>query len=94
MLTRLPSASTAFMLYSRRAVSVLGVVVDRKRYMHEVFEWAGLGQTTIEYERQPRIAGSSTWSFVELLGYSLDGTKTVADRLLRMLTLVGLFGFK
>lgn len=89
----MPEHRIDFMLYSRRAVSVLGLVVNRKRYMNEAFEWAGLRQTMIDYERQPRTGGSSRWCLAEFLGHSHDGAKSGADILLRVLMLAGLFGF-
>ncbi|NYT46033.1 glycosyltransferase family 2 protein [Alcaligenaceae bacterium] len=53
-----PQNSVDFMLYSRKAVAALDLVVDRKRYMKPMFEWVGFRETVIEYERLPRPAGS------------------------------------
>lgn len=88
-----PDRHSDYMLYSARAAAVLGLVVNRRRYMKDVIEWAGLRETVIMYERQPRDAGRSKWSVSQLLGYSRDGTKTLSSVCARILMLIGLLGF-
>lgn len=87
-----PKNHLDFMLYSKKAVSVLGLVVNRKRYMKGIFQWAGLQEVVIEYKRPPRKAGSSKWSITDLLGYSADGTTSAVDVLVRLTMLTGLVG--
>ena len=50
--------NTDFLLYSRKAVTALSLIVGRKRYMAPMFAWMGLRETAIEYQRQPRLTGS------------------------------------
>jgi hypothetical protein len=87
-----PAQRLDFMLYSRRAVSALSLVVNRKRYMADMFEWAGLDEVVMGYERQPRAAGASKWSLAELLGHPPDGTRTPLGMVLRIATLAGVLG--
>lgn len=62
---RMPKTSADFMLYSRKAVAALDLVVDRKRYMKPMFEWVGFREAVIEYERSPRPAGSCKRSLAQ-----------------------------
>ena len=88
-----PDRHLDFLLYSPRAATVLSLVVNRQRYMKDVIEWAGLRETVITYERQPRVAGRSKWTVAQLLGYSRDGTKTLSSVCARILMLMGFLGF-
>ena len=49
-----PEQNTDFMLYSRKAVAVLSLVDQRKRYMAPLFAWAGLREHRLVYQRQQR----------------------------------------
>ncbi len=88
----MPESSVDFMLYSRRALAALSLLVHRKRYMKPMLSWVGLRETVIEYERQPRVAGSSKWSLLEFLGRAPDGSIAYLHMLLRTLMLLGLAG--
>jgi len=88
-----PDRHLDFMLYSLRAATVLSLVVNRRRYMKHVIEWAGLRETVITYERRPRVAGRSKWSVAQLLGYSRDGTSTLSSVCARILMLMGFLSF-
>ncbi len=86
----MPQNSVDFMLYSRKAVTALDLVVHRKRYMKPMFAWVGFREAVIEYERLPRAAGSSKWSLVEFLGVIPDGTDTYTNILFRVVMSLGL----
>ena len=86
-----PKQNTDFMLYSRKAVNALSLLVQRKRYMSAMFNWAGLQTCIIEYQRQPRAAGSSKWRLTSFLGLTPKTATRPADAALRLfmsLTLV------
>lgn len=88
-----PDRHLDFMLYSARAAALLSLVVNRRRYMKHIIEWAGLRETVISYKRRPRFAGRSKWSVAQLLGYSRDGTTTLCSLCARILMLTGFLGF-
>lgn len=50
----LPENRIDFMLFSRKAAEALSLVVERKRDMARLFDWMGLTQKTIDYERAPQ----------------------------------------
>ncbi|MDS1140871.1 glycosyltransferase family 2 protein [Pusillimonas sp. SM2304] len=88
----MPKDKVDFMLYDQKALDALSLVVHRKRYMHTIFEWAGIKQAVIEYNRQPRAAGSSKSSILTFLGLAADDTSIYTDVLLRALMSLGLVG--
>jgi glycosyltransferase involved in cell wall biosynthesis len=88
-----PAQSIDFMLYSRRAVEALNLIVERRRYMEPLFESLDFKIAHIDYGRQPRIAGSSSWSAHEYLGFTSDGTVHPFVALMRTLMVLGLFFF-
>jgi len=95
----MPEHSTDFMLFDRKAVAALNLVVQRKRYMDPLFAWMGLRQRVIGYRRQPRAAGASSWCLTAFLGLTPRGVTHPVDaglRVLMALALVvaaaGLFG--
>ncbi|MDN5844057.1 MAG: glycosyltransferase family 2 protein [Alcaligenaceae bacterium] len=55
----LPENRIDFMLFNRKAVDALSLAIERKRDMARLFNWMGLKQTTIDYERAPR---ANTWT--------------------------------
>ncbi|MEI2418559.1 glycosyltransferase family 2 protein [Orrella sp. JC864] len=88
----MPESRVDFMLYSRKAVDALSLVVHRKRYMQAMFDWVGASQIVIEYERLPRAAGYSKWCLPTFLGFYPDGTSNYLDAMLRVMMSLGLLG--
>jgi glycosyltransferase involved in cell wall biosynthesis len=62
-----------FRLLSRRAVQALNLLPERNRFMKGLFAWVGFHQATIEYDRQPRAAGSTKWHYRKLWNFALEG---------------------
>lgn len=58
-LAALPENRIDFMLFSRKAADALSLVIERKRDMVRLFDWMGLTQTSIAYERAPRSMSAS-----------------------------------
>lgn len=78
-----------FRLLSRRAVDALKQLPERSRYMKGLFAWVGFSPLELTYERAPRAAGYSHWSFLKLLGLALDGITSFTWAPLRMATVTG-----
>jgi glycosyltransferase involved in cell wall biosynthesis len=54
--------------------------------------WLGFRRAELPYDRRPRHAGRSAWSFRRRLRYLLDSTFSFTDLPLRLLTFTGLAG--
>jgi glycosyltransferase involved in cell wall biosynthesis len=54
--------------------------------------WVGFKRKFVPYERQPRLEGTSAWSFAKRLRYALDSIFNFTDLPLRVLLTVGVTG--
>lgn len=86
----IPADTGDFRLLSRRAADALKHVRERHRYLKGLFAWIGFRQTSVPYKREPRIAGTSKWSYWRLWNYALDGLTAFTTAPLRLATYLGL----
>lgn len=87
--TPVPPDTGDFRLLSRRAVEALRSMPERHRFMKGLFTWVGYRQTAIEYERDPRFAGSSKWNYWRLWNFALEGITSFTAVPLRLATYFG-----
>ena len=69
----MPRDTGDFRLMSRRVVDALGQLRERHRFMKGLFAWVGYPTTSIRYDRAPREAGTSKWSYWRLWNLALEG---------------------
>lgn len=62
-----------FRLMSRRMVDAVLSLPERVRFSKGIFSWVGFETRWISYENRERVCGSSDWSLLKLLTYSIDG---------------------
>ncbi|MCH9673163.1 MAG: glycosyltransferase family 2 protein [Gammaproteobacteria bacterium] len=79
-----------FRLLSRRAVDALLRLREQHRFMKGLFAWIGYPQVAIPYQRDPRFAGKSKWSYWRLWNLSLEGITSFTTAPLRLATYLGL----
>lgn len=85
----IPHDTGDFRLLSRRAVTALGTLHERHRFMKGLFAWIGYRQIGIPYERDPRHAGCSKWSYWKLWNFALEGVSSFTTFPLRLSTYIG-----
>ena len=88
--TPIPSDTGDFRLMSRRALAALRTVRERQRFMKGLFAWVGFEQAAIVYERGPRLAGVSKFSYWRLWNLALEGITGFSTVPLRAATYLGL----
>lgn len=88
--TPVPPDTGDFRLMSRRVLEALGQLRERHRFMKGLFAWVGYRQEAIEYERDPRSAGSSKFNFWRLWNFALEGITSFSTVPLRLATYFGL----
>lgn len=90
-LTRIeiPADAGDFRLLSRRAVDALRQLRERHRFMKGLMSWIGFRQTAVEYERGPRAAGRSSWSYWRLWNFALEGLTSFSFVPLKLATYLG-----
>ncbi|MFN8289134.1 MAG: glycosyltransferase family 2 protein [Chitinophagaceae bacterium] len=75
----IPVDSGDFSLISRRVADILNEMPEESRFLRGMRSWAGFSQIGIEYDRQERHAGDSTYSFRRLWKLAKDGIYNFSD---------------
>jgi glycosyltransferase involved in cell wall biosynthesis len=86
-----------FRLMSRKAVDSMKKLPERNRYMKGLFAWIGMDSYTLEYDRDPRIAGTAKMNYVKLINLAIEGITSFSTTPLRIAIIFGIisaiFGF-
>ena len=86
----IPEDTGDFRLLSRRAINALSGLRERNRFMKGLFAWIGYPQTAVYYDRDPRYAGESKWSYLALWNLALEGITSFTVAPLKLATYLGL----
>ena len=86
----IPEDTGDFRLLSRPVLDALRQLPERRRFMKGLFAWVGFRTTSVSYHRAPRQAGQTTWSYVRLWRFALDGILSFSDAPLRVASYLGL----
>src|SRR6266704_1209909 len=70
---KLPVDAGDFRLLSPRAAAALRQLPERNRFFKGLASWIGFRQIRVDYEPAPRAHGVTTFSFMRLLGLSIEG---------------------
>ena len=85
----IPVDTGDFRLLSRRALDALNSLPERNRVMKGLFAWIGFRQRAIDYDREPRAAGTSKWRYWKLWNLALEGITGFSVGPLKVATYVG-----
>ena len=88
--TPMPRDVGDFRLLSRKAVKDLVRLREQHRFMKGLFAWIGHRQIAVPYDRDPRHAGASKWSYLKLWSFSIEGITSFTTAPLKVATYVGL----
>ena len=86
----IPSNTGDFRLMDRRVADALRQLPERNRFMKGLFAWVGFQQIAIEYDRDPRHAGTTKWNYWKLWNFALDGIAGFSSVPLKVWSYVGL----
>lgn len=91
MLSEVPIPANVgdFRLLDRRVVDEINRLGERNRYMKGILAWPGFHQVTLEYDRQPRSAGTSKWNYWQLLSLAVSGITAFSNKPLRLASCMG-----
>lgn len=78
-----------FRLLNRRVVETLNQFPERNRFMKGLFAWVGYAQVTLDYDRQPRVAGKTKWHYRKLWNFALEGITSFSIAPLKLATYAG-----
>ncbi|HEY5046726.1 MAG TPA: glycosyltransferase family 2 protein [Rhizomicrobium sp.] len=88
--TKIPPGAGDFRLMDRRVVQALLSMPERNRFMKGLFSWVGFRQIGVEYVREPRIAGRSSFNYPRLLNFAVEGITSFSIVPLRLASLAGM----
>src|SRR6516162_2817693 len=86
---KIPQDAGDFRLLSPRAVAALRQLPERNRFFKGLASWIGFRQIRVDYEPAPRAHGVTTFSFMRLLGLSIEGLTSFSVAPLRFASLLG-----
>ena len=87
----LPPGVADFRCMSRRVVDAVDSMPERTRFLRGMTRWVGFRQTVVHYDRAPRAAGASKYTFsamVRLAGDAILSFSTVPLKIASVLGLV------
>lgn len=79
-----------FRLMTRKMVNVILDVKEYNRFSKGIFSWVGFKTEYISYENRERVAGNTSWSFMKLFRYSLDGIVNFSTAPLNIAIILGI----
>ncbi|GAW99167.1 glycosyltransferase family 2 protein [Secundilactobacillus mixtipabuli] len=78
-----------YRLMTREMVDTITSLPEYNRFSKGIFAWVGYKTTYLKYESQPRAAGTSHWSIMQLVNYAIDGIVDFSDAPLKIATWIG-----
>ncbi len=88
---RLPVDVGDFRLISRECLDALRQMRETHRFLRGMVAWVGFPQIAVKYRRQPRVAGSTKYSFGKMLAFSWTAATSFSTAPLRFSMIVGAF---
>ena len=86
----IPKNTGDFRLMNRRAIDALIQLREKHRFMKGLFAWIGYNQVAFQYNRAPRAAGYTKWSYVGLWNLAMEGIAGFSTTPLKLASFFGL----
>lgn len=88
--TSIPNDTGDFRLIDRVVIETLKKMKEENRYYRGMVAWVGFPQIGVEYDRDKRFAGNSTFSFKRYVNFALNGLTSFTEKPLYFSSLAGL----
>lgn len=88
--TNLPRDVGDYRLISRHVLDELLALQERSLYLRGMVAWTGFRQSTVEYDRESRFAGTTKYPLKKMVGLATDALLSFSERPLRFVTRIGL----
>jgi glycosyltransferase involved in cell wall biosynthesis len=89
--TQIPENVGDFRLITRKVADAIGTLPENQRFMKGIFAWVGFKTTTVEYQRQKRNKGQTSFNGWKLWNFALDGVTGFSTVPLRVWLYLGTF---
>lgn len=87
---KLTEDASDFRLLDKKVVASLNQLRERSRFMKGLFSWVGYKSIGVSYMPDDRQGGSSSFSFVKLFNFALDGITAFSSLPLRIWSYIGM----
>ncbi|MBX3255537.1 MAG: glycosyltransferase family 2 protein [Chitinophagaceae bacterium] len=87
---RFPVDAGDFSLISRRAVDVINLFPEEAVFIRGIRSWIGFKQAGMEYNRAPRVKGSTRYSYTKLLRLAMNGFYNFSEVPIRLISYLGI----
>jgi polyisoprenyl-phosphate glycosyltransferase len=88
----IPLDSGEFCVMKRRVLDNILLLQEKNPFLRGMRAWVGFRQVAVEYDRQSRVAGESTYTLSMMLKLAVDGIFSFSLIPIRVITLTGLVG--
>jgi glycosyltransferase involved in cell wall biosynthesis len=85
----IPSDVGDFRLVDRKAVDAFRAMPERDRFVRGMFAWMGFRQTAVSFDRLPRLAGETGYSWSKMVRLAVNGVISFSDAPLRLALWLG-----
>jgi dolichol-phosphate mannosyltransferase len=85
----MPRRGADFLLMDRKVVRAYNAIPEKNTSFLAMILWMGFRQTSIRYDRQPRHAGRSKWTFARKVKLFLDSLLSFSYAPVRLMSLAG-----
>ena len=87
---KIPPNVGDYRLMSRRVVNELKKLPETQRFMKGIFAWLGFKTAVVEYKRDERIAGDTSFNGWKLWNFAIDGITSFSTAPLRVWLYIGI----
>lgn len=85
----IPIDTGDFRVITRRVVNILKEMPEREKFLRGQIAWIGFSQSYVEYERNERVAGKTSYTWRKMLRLALDGITSFSNFPLKVATVSG-----
>jgi len=78
-----------FKLLDRKVVKILSELHEKDTFFRALSYWVGFKSTTVHYEVQERVAGTTKWSFTSLIRYAVKNIIAFSYAPLKLISFLG-----
>lgn len=78
-----------FKLLDRKVVDILNRIPERKGFFRAISFWVGYNKTTVEFEVEQRLEGTSKWSPMGLIKYAISNISAYSTAPMQIVTVLG-----
>lgn len=89
--TKIPDNVGDYRLITRKVLNAMQQLRENQRFMKGIFAWVGFRTATVEYKRDNRKAGKTSFNGWKLWNFALDGITSFSNIPLRIWLYIGTF---